>query len=202
MSRHRRASEHLESVDPVIARVHEDHGPVILGRAPRVDERFETIARAIAHQQLATAAARTIWSRVHAVVGEPFVAERLLATDPRHLRAAGLSGSKLAALLDLALHVEQGRVRLDRFGRMRDEEVIAELVTVRGIGVWTAQMFLINALHRLDVWPTGDLGVRVGYGRGWLGGATPSAKELEPLGDRFRPYRTIAAIDCWRLANA
>ena len=195
------ASARLEEIDPVIARIHDEHGPVRFGRAPRVDQRFETIARAIAHQQLATAAARTIWSRVHAVVGEPFTAERLLGTDHEALRGAGLSRSKLEALIDLALHVDDGRLRLGSFGRMGDDEIISELVAVRGIGVWTAQMFLINALHRLDVWPTGDLGVRIGYGRGWLGGTTPSAKELEPLGDRVRPVRTIAAIDCWRLAN-
>ena len=202
MAPHLEASDALAAIDPVIARLHAEHGPVRFGRAPRVDERFETIARAIAHQQLATAAARTIWARTRAAVGAPFTSDAVLRTPIEDLRAAGLSRSKTEALVDLALHVEEGRVALERFGRMPDDEIVAELIAVRGIGVWTAQMFLINALHRLDVWPTGDLGVRVGYGRGWLGGATPTARELETLGERFAPHRTIAAVDCWRLANA
>jgi DNA-3-methyladenine glycosylase II len=92
-------------------------------------------------------------------------------------------------------------VRLDRIGRRSDEEVVAELVQVKGIGPWTAEMFLIFTLRRLDVWPVGDYGVRVGYSRAYGLPEPPTATELEPLGDRFRPYRTIAAWYCWRVVG-
>jgi DNA-3-methyladenine glycosylase II len=116
-------------------------------------------------------------------------------------RGAGLSGSKTASLLDLAAKVDDGAVRLDRIGRLSDREVVEHLVAVRGIGPWTADMFLIFTLGRRDVWPVGDYGVRVGYSRAYGLAEVPSAKELEPLGDRFRPYRTLAAWYCWRVAG-
>src|SRR5262249_34748976 len=114
---------------------------------------------------------------------------------------AGLSGAKTASLLDLAAKVDDGTVRLDRVGRLSDDAVIQQLVTVRGIGPWTADMFLIFTLHRLDVWPVGDYGVRVGYSRAYGLSEVPTARELAPLGDRFRPYRTYAAWYCWRVAG-
>jgi DNA-3-methyladenine glycosylase II len=105
-------------------------------------------------------------------------------------------------LRDLAAKVLDGTVVLDprRLARQPDEEVVTRLTAVRGIGEWTAQMFLIFQLRRLDVWPTGDLGVRKGYGLAW-GIPTPTARELGPLGDELRPYRSIAAWYCWRAAE-
>jgi 3-methyladenine DNA glycosylase/8-oxoguanine DNA glycosylase len=97
--------------------------------------------------------------------------------------------------------VASGEVRLERIGRLSDEEVVEELVQVKGIGPWTAEMFLIFTLRRLDVWPVGDYGVRVGYARAYGLAETPTAKELMPLGDRFRPYRTVATWYCWRVAG-
>jgi 3-methyladenine DNA glycosylase/8-oxoguanine DNA glycosylase len=119
-----------------------------------------------------------------------------LAVPDEALRAAGLSANKLAALRDLSAKVVDGTVDLDKSSRP-DEEIIASLVTVRGIGRWTAEMYLMFELRRLDVWPVDDLGVRQGYGVAWQLDPAPSAKELAPLGDRFRPYRSIVARYCW-----
>jgi DNA-3-methyladenine glycosylase II len=113
-----------------------------------------------------------------------------------------LSGNKTASLQDLSAKVLDGTVILDPVGLRAesDEEVVTRLSAVRGIGTWTAEMFLMFQLRRLDVWPTGDLGVRKGFGLAW-GIPTPSAKELEPLGDPFRPYRSVVAWYCWRAAE-
>ena len=118
------------------------------------------------------------------------------------MRAAGLSGRQAASLHDLASKVLDGTVVLDP-AQLWDEssdEVVARLSTVRGIGKWTSEMFLIFQLRRMDVWPTGDLGVRKGYGLAW-GIPTPTAKQLDPLGDPYRPYRTTLAWYCWRAAE-
>ena len=112
-----------------------------------------------------------------------------------------MSGAKTAAIHDLALQVDTGSVRLDRLGHRTDEEVVAELTRVRGIGPWTAQMFLIFDLHRLDVWPTGDLGVRAGFQRAFALAELPSPRELEGLGDEFAPYRSVVAWYCWQVLD-
>ena len=118
------------------------------------------------------------------------------------LRAAGLSARKAASLQDLAAKVTDGTVLLDpaALRSESDAEVVARLTTVLGIGRWTAEMFLIFQLRRLDIWPTGDLGVRKGFGLAW-GIPMPTAKELEPLGDPYRPYRSVVAWYCWRAAE-
>ena len=179
----------------------DEHGPATLGRRPRVDERFERLARSIAYQQLAGAAAATIWGRTQATLGHEVTPETVLRADPRALRAAGLSGAKAAALTDLALKVDDGSVNLERIGRRDDPAVVEELTQVRGIGEWTAQMFLIFSLRRLDVWPTGDLGVRNGYAIAFGLPESPSAQELEPLGEVFTPHRSVAAWYLWRAAD-
>jgi 3-methyladenine DNA glycosylase/8-oxoguanine DNA glycosylase len=108
-----------------------------------------------------------------------------------------LSGNKLASLRDLSAKVLDGTVVLTPSSRLGDDELIASLTTVRGIGRWTAEMYLMFQLRRLDVWPVDDLGVRQGYGLAWKLDPPPSAKELAPLGDRFRPYRSVVARYCW-----
>jgi DNA-3-methyladenine glycosylase II len=125
--------------------------------------------------------------------------EALLALSDQSLRAVGLSANKVASLRDLATKVLDGTVELTprRLSRLGDEEISARLSSVRGVGPWTADMFLMFQLRRLDVWPTGDFGVRRGYGLAWRV-PMPSAKELEPLGDPYRPYRSVVAWYCWR----
>jgi 3-methyladenine DNA glycosylase/8-oxoguanine DNA glycosylase len=201
MGRHRDASLALARQNEVLALLVDEHGPMRIPRAPRVEDRFESIARAITYQQLAGKAASTIWGRVRDLVDGPFTPASMLALDDQQLRGAGLSGAKTAAVRDLALHVDTGRLQLDRLGRRGDDEVVAELTQVRGIGTWTAQMFLIFDLHRLDVWPTGDLGVRVGYQRAFGLADPPTARELEALGDECAPHRSVVAWYCWRVLD-
>lgn len=169
-------------------------------RVPRpTGTHFEALVRSIVYQQLAGNAAAAIHRRVVATLSSAVEPDRVLATPEEELRAAGLSANKLASLRDLAAKVTDGTVVLDPRGLARepDEEVIARLSTVRGIGEWTAQMFLMFQLRRMDVWPTGDLGVRKGYGLGWEV-PMPAPKQLLALGDPFRPYRSVAAWYCWR----
>jgi 3-methyladenine DNA glycosylase/8-oxoguanine DNA glycosylase len=196
------AEAHLAALDPVMAALVKAHGPCRFRARPRVDERFASIAHAITNQQLAGVAAATIWGRVRATVGEPFTPERLLAQSEADLRAAGLSAAKTASMRDLALHVVDGRLELGRLGRLDDETVIAELSAVRGIGRWTAEMFCMFSLHRLDIWPIGDLGVRQGYAFAHRATQLPTVAELDAAGERYRPYRSVAAWYCWRAADA
>ncbi|MEY2461367.1 MAG: DNA-3-methyladenine glycosylase, partial [Acidimicrobiaceae bacterium] len=176
----------LAKRDPVMKRLIAEHGLPDLGGRRVGRTRFEQLAEAICFQQLAGKAAEAIWSRVRALVLGPFTPEAVLAVGYDALRGAGFSNAKALSLLDLAAKVAAGEVRLDRIGRLSDEAVVAELVPVRGIGPWTAEMFLIFTLKRLDVWPVGDYGVRAGYAVAYDLNAMPSAQELVPLGDRFR----------------
>jgi DNA-3-methyladenine glycosylase II len=125
----------------------------------------------------------------------------VLVTPPTRLRSAGLSNAKVAALLDLAGKVDDGTVPMRSLGRLDDEEIIAALTQVRGIGRWSAEMFLMFRLGRLDVWPVGDYGVRKGYAvvHGWS--EMPTMAELAPLGDPYRGYRSVAAWYCWRAVD-
>jgi DNA-3-methyladenine glycosylase II len=159
---------------------------------------FAMLVRSVTHQQLAGAAARAIHGRLVDALDDEVTPERLLATPEEDLRAAGLSAGKVASVRDLAAKVLDGTVVLDRrLAREDDEEVIARLTTVRGIGRWSAQIFLMFQLRRPDVWPTGDLGVRRGFALAWEL-PEPTPKELEALAEPFRPYRTVVAWYCWR----
>jgi DNA-3-methyladenine glycosylase II len=161
------------------------------------DGHFGALVRAITFQQLAGAAARAIHQRVRALVDGPLTPEALAVVPDEALRGAGLSGAKLASLRDLTAKVLEGTVLLGASARTSDDEVVARLTTVRGIGRWTAEMYLMFELRRLDVWPVDDLGVRQGYALTWHLDPPASAKELEPLGERFRPYRSVVARYCW-----
>jgi DNA-3-methyladenine glycosylase II len=182
--------------DPVLAHLVEVVGP-IQHRPRSADGHFGALARSIMYQQIAGRAAQAIEGRVHTTVGGTLTAEALMAAPDEALRAAGLSGNKLASLRDLSARVLDGSLDLDRLSRLGDDEIKAALVAVRGIGSWTAEMYLMFELRRLDVWPVDDLGVRQGYGLAWSIQPAPSAKELGPLGDRFRPYRSVVARYCW-----
>lgn len=194
---HAQAARQLAERDQVIARLLEAAGPPRL-RPPK-ETHFEALVRAVVYQQLAGRAAAAIHARLVLALGGEVQPAALLALEPGELRAAGLSANKAASLRDLATKVLDGTVVLSPRGLARepDDEVVARLSTVRGIGRWTAEMFLMFQLRRLDVWPTGDLGVRRGYGLAW-GLAMPTARDLEPLGDAFRPFRSVAASYCWR----
>jgi len=182
--------------DRVMARLIKRLGPFRL-RRPRGDH-FAALAESILYQQLAGAAARAISQRFVALFDGHLSPEAVLAVPPRKLRAAGLSRAKAASVRDLAAKVADGTVPLRRIGRLSDEDVIACLSVVRGIGRWTAEMFLIFQLRRLDVWPVDDYGVRQGYSLAYGLRKLLTPKDLRGKGERFRPYRTVAAWYCWQ----
>jgi DNA-3-methyladenine glycosylase II len=197
---HAEAAQILADRDPVIKRLLEDTGPPRIRRFK--EPPFDALVRAIVYQQLAGAAARAIHGRLVAAMPGGVSPEALLGLSDETLRTVGLSAAKVRSLRDLATKVLDGTVSVSprSLARQPDDEVIRRLSTVRGIGPWTAQMFLIFQLRRLDIWPVGDLGIRQGYGLGWAV-PTPTARELDPLGEPFRPYRTVAAWYCWRAAE-
>jgi DNA-3-methyladenine glycosylase II len=194
---HAAAARALAERDPAMARL------VELAGLPKLRERhgthFEALVRSIVFQQLAGPAASTIHRRFVALLDEQVEPATVLVQSDEALRSVGLSGNKAASIRDLATKVTDGTVILDprALARETDEEIITRLSTVRGIGRWTAEMFLLFQLRRLDVWPTGDLGVRRGYGLAH-GIPMPTPKELEQYGDAYRPYRSVAAWYCWR----
>lgn len=195
------AAAELARRDRVLAKLIKQHGPPILGRRVPGSARFAALAEAIIYQQLNGRAAATIHDRALQAVGGALTSDSILATPIATLRAAGLSAAKTTALVDLATKVRDGAVTLHRIGRLPDDEVVAQLVQVKGIGVWTAEMFLLFTLGRLDVWPVGDYGVRTGFARAWGLSEVPTAKELVPYGDAFRPYRSVLAWYCWRVMD-
>jgi DNA-3-methyladenine glycosylase II len=187
--------------DPVLKRMLKEHGPPELHRAKPGRTHFAELARMICYQQLAGRAASVIHGRFAALFDGTPTPEAVLALSMEELRSVGLSGSKAASITDLAEKVDAGLVELERMNRLSDADVVRELVLVRGIGEWTAHMFLMFQCGRLDVWPTGDFGVRNGFGILYGVDPMPTAKQLEPLGDPFRPYRSLVAWWCWRAAD-
>jgi DNA-3-methyladenine glycosylase II len=181
-----------------MARVIKAVGPVQL-REP-LDDSFAALVRSITYQQLAGAAAAAIHGRFLKLV--PMLSPAaVLALPEAAMRSAGLSGSKTAAITDLARKVEDGTVPLHDVESMSDDELVARLVQVRGIGRWTAEMFLIFQLRRLDVWPVDDYAVRKGWAIAHKLKELPKPRALQTEGDLFRPYRTIAAWYCWRATD-
>jgi DNA-3-methyladenine glycosylase II len=196
----RRAAQLLADRDPVVARLLADAGPPTFPKP--TETHFAALVRSVVYQQLAGAAARAIHRRLVDALGGEVVPDRVLATSAQTLRAAGLSANKVLSVHDLSAKVLDGTVVLDprRLARASDQEVVARLTTVRGIGKWSAEIFLMFQLRRLDVWPTGDLVVRKGYGLAW-GIPTPTPKQLDVLGEPYRPYRSVVAWYCWRAAQ-
>ena len=157
--------------------------------------------RSIVFQQLAGKAAAAIHGRFVAALEGPLTPENVLAAPEERLRAAGLSLNKLLSLRDLSAKVLDGTVPLDGLEDLDDDEIVARVSTVRGIGRWTVEMFLIFQLRRPDVWPVDDLGVRRGYAVIHGLPEWPKPKALAALGDAYRPFRTVAAWYCWRTAD-
>jgi len=191
----------LIKADHVLAELMREGGPI----DPKTDRRgsrpnpFQALLRAIVGQQLSTKAARSIWERVVERLGSetPTPAD-VLAHEPNELRAAGLSRSKVTFMRDLSERVEDGRLDLDAIRELSDEDVIAGLIEVKGIGRWTAEMFLMFHLARPDVISTGDLGIRraiqIAYGMEEL----PGPSEMERIAEPWRPHRTLACLYLWR----
>jgi DNA-3-methyladenine glycosylase II len=196
-----RAAAALAARDPVVAGLVDRYGPPRFGSPVKASARFAVLARSICYQQLAGRAAATIHGRFVAAVGGEVTPASVLAAAPEALRGAGLSAAKAAAITDLAVKVSEGLVSLERIGRLSDDDVVAHLIQVRGIGRWTAEMFLLGPLGRLDVWPVGDYGVRAGFASAWGLPEIPAPAVLLDYGDAFRPYRSIVAWYCWRVVD-
>jgi DNA-3-methyladenine glycosylase II len=195
------ASAALAAQAPEFAAIVASAGPCDLRRGRPRRTHFAELARAICYQQLAGSAARAIHGRFEALFDGAPTPEAVLTASDAALQGVGLSTAKRASIRDLAEHVESGALELDRIGRRSDERIIEELTQVRGIGRWTAEMFLMFQLGRLDVWPVDDFGVRKGYARLHGLAEQPTARALAPLGEPFRPYRSVAAWYCWRAAE-
>ena len=185
--------------DKVMAALIKRTGPFRLPR-PGTDH-FGALAASIVYQQLAGAAARAIHGRFVALFDGDLSPAAVLALTPRKLRSVGLSRSKMLSIRDLARKVADDTVPLRRIGRLADEEIITRLSVVRGIGRWTAEMFLIFQLRRLDVWPVEDYGIRQGYSIAYGLRKLLAPKQLDEQGERFRPYRTVAAWYCWQAVH-
>jgi DNA-3-methyladenine glycosylase II len=196
----RKARIHLSKADPILARIIAEVGPV--GIQPR-RERFQALARAIIFQQLAGAAANAIYGRFIGLFPDvEFPSpEQVLAKTDAELRAVGLSEKKALYIKDLAAHIRDRKLDFHRFHRMTDEEIIEHLIMVKGIGRWTAEMFLMFNLGRPDVMPADDLGVQNAVRRHYRMRQRPSRKRLLKHAERWRPYRTAAAWYLWRSLN-
>ncbi len=192
----RKALTHLKRADPVLARLIGEIGPCCIRF---IEPGFEALAKAIVYQQLSGKVAATIFGRLAAAAGDGRVTpEAVLALDPAKLRELGLSRQKIAYIRDLAERVVGGGIDFTAMERMSDEEVMANLTEVKGIGVWTVHMFLIFALRRTDVMPVGDLGLRAAIRRAYGLEAMPSPAEVEEMARKWRPYCTMASWYLWR----
>jgi DNA-3-methyladenine glycosylase II len=189
----------ISAADPAIADFIARSGD--LPDRPAEGDAFTSLARAIVFQQLAGRAAAAIYRRTVEAIGGQMTPLALLGTQQDELRAAGLSNNKTLALLDLATKATDGTLCLDELDALTDDEIVERLVTVRGIGRWTAEMFLLFELRRPDVWPVDDFGVRNGYSliHGLPEMIKPRALEAE--GERYRPFRSTAALYCWHAVH-
>lgn len=200
------AVAHLRASDPVLGAIIERIGINGLGdrRRGRPRDHYGALVRTIVGQQLSTTAARAIYERLTARYGgRPPTPEEVLAEDPEELRAAaGLSRAKVGFLRSLAEHVLDGSLELHRLGRLSDEKVIAELVAVKGLGPWSADMFLIFHLQRPDVLAVGDLGIRRAIMLAYELPELPAPEQMEAIAAPWRPHRTVACLFLWRSLDA
>jgi DNA-3-methyladenine glycosylase II len=203
----RKAAEHLRAVDPVLGTLIDELGPLDLTRRadrPAPGDHYAALVRSVVGQQLSTSAARAIWGRlVEYFDGHPPTPTQVLEADQEGMRiAAGLSHAKVKYLRSLAEHVLDGTLELERLDRMPDDEVIAELTSVSGIGEWTTQMFLMFQLDRPDVLAAGDLGIRRAIERLYELPELPPPAEVLRIGAAWSPYRTVACLYLWRSLRA
>lgn len=190
----------LSGADPVMARLVDEHGALVRRdlRRRRPGDAYGALLRSIVGQQLSTKAARTIYMRMLELFdGHAPTPSQLLAADPDAIRAAGLSRPKIAYLRDLAQHVEDGALELGRLDDLPDDEVIAQLTQIKGLGEWSAHMFLMFHLQRPDVLPVGDLGVRNAVKAQYRLRKLPDPKRLEKIARPWRPHRTLACLFLW-----
>ena len=190
----------LREGDSVMARLIYEHHELVRAdlKLERPGDAYGALLRSIVGQQLSTKAAGTIYRRLTDIFGGRAPTPReLLETDPEQVRAAGLSNAKVAYLRDLALHVEEGTLELERLPELGDEEVVAQLTAIKGLGQWTADMFLMFHLYRPDILPVGDQGIRRAVQVEYRLRKLPDARRLEKIAKPWRPHRTLACLYLW-----
>jgi DNA-3-methyladenine glycosylase II len=191
----RKAVIHLKKSDPVLRAIIERVGPCRMEFGPA---EFCSLAEAIVYQQLNGKAAVTIFKRFAALAGEPLTPEGILKLSDEQLRSVGLSKQKSAYLKDLAAKTASGVLDFSRLPELSDEEVIKHLTQIKGIGVWTAHMFLMFSLRRPNVLPTGDYGVQVAVKKHYKKRKLPKPKDMEKIARAWEPYRSVACWYMWR----
>jgi DNA-3-methyladenine glycosylase II len=192
------ALRHLRAADPRLAAIIEEVGPCRF--KPRAEgTHFDAIVRSIVYQQITGKAAATILGRLHAHFGDrPPTARELLDTSEEELRTAGLSRQKQRYMRDLAERTAAGLVEFERFDELPDEQIVAELTAIKGIGPWTAQIFLMFRLGRADVLPVADLGIQKAIQRAWRMRKLPKPAQVAKIGASWAPHRTVASWYLWR----
>jgi DNA-3-methyladenine glycosylase II len=194
----RKAVNHLKKCDPVLRAIIERVGPCRMEFGPA---EFSSLAEAIVYQQLNGKAAVTIFKRFAALAGEPLTPEGILKQSDEQLRSVGLSKQKSAYLKDLSAKTAAGVLDFSRLAELPDEEVIKHLTQVKGIGVWTAHMFLMFSLRRPNVLPTGDYGVQMAIRKHYRKRKLPKPKDMEKIARAWEPYRSVACWYMWRSLN-
>jgi len=191
----KKAIHHLRKSDPVLAAIIDRVGDY---RIEFREPGFETLVKSIVYQQLSGRVASVIFGRLAAATGGKITPESILKLRPARMRKVGLSGQKTEYIRDLARHTRDGRVRFEELPGLTDKEVIERLTAVKGIGVWTVHMFLMFALRRHDVLPTGDLGIRNAIRQAYGLEVMPLPADIEAMAARWRPFCTVASWYLWR----
>jgi DNA-3-methyladenine glycosylase II len=192
----------LASRDKKLARVIAAHPLCTIGRGEKSVTHFESLVESVISQQLAVKAADTIYLRVKKLAGGKVIPARIAAITEPDMRAAGVSGAKFRTIQGIASAALSKEIKINSLHLIEnDDEIFSQLTSLWGVGPWTVDMFLMFQLGRLDIWPTGDLGVRRGWEKINTLKAEISPKELELKGEKFRPYRSVVAWYCWRALN-
>jgi DNA-3-methyladenine glycosylase II len=191
----RKALNHLKKSDPIISEIIKRVGPY---RIEYGDPVFHSLAEAIVYQQLNGKAAVSIFNRFAAMAGEPLTPEGILKLTDQQMRSAGLSKQKTSYLRDLAERTHRGELKFEGLNDLSDEQVIEQLTQVKGIGVWTAHMFLMFSLRRANVLPTGDFGIRMAMKKHYKKRKPPTPQQMEKIAKCWAPYRSVACWYLWR----
>lgn len=191
--------KHLCNADPILAAVIQKVGPLETSRDR--EDHFRALCRIVVGQQLSVAVARSIWNRVEAHFSPDFSPHAVLETSEEQLRTLGLSGAKARYLLALATHINEGKLQIERLETLPDEEIAREIVEVKGLGPWSADMFLMFHLNRPDVLPVGDLGIREAIKRLYGLENRPDAARMTQIAESWRPFRTLASRYLWKFLD-
>jgi DNA-3-methyladenine glycosylase II len=195
----KKAVAEISARDKKFARIIEAHPLCTIGRNPKPVSHFESLVESVISQQLAVKAADTIFARVKKAAGGRIIPSRIASLDEATMREAGVSGAKHRTIQGLASAALEKKINFNKLQEIEsDEEIFNQLTALWGIGPWTVDMFMMFQLGRLDIWPTGDLGVRRGWEKIYSLNEEIAPKDLELKGEKFRPYRSVVAWYCWR----